>query len=234
MSSDLALLYELQTVDTGIVERQRALASLDDGTAARAQLADAEQRLKEAEEKLHQTRTTLRDKELRLASTEEERNDKHSRCYGGTVSDPKELAALERKIAELTALKGKLEEQILGLMDQVEEEEQAVAALADQVQRLRATAEDREAHYKMDTERLTREIQELGARRTELVAQLDPSLLKTYDQLRDRLGGVAVAGVVAYTCQACHTAVPRDQADRIGKSATPIRCESCRRILWLV
>lgn len=234
MSSDLALLYELQTVDTGIVERRRALAGLDDGTGARAELADAEQRLKQAEDTLRQRRTTLRDKELRLATTEQERNDKHSRCYGGTVSDPKELAALERKIAELTALKGKLEEEILRLMDQVEEEEQSVAGLADQVQRLRATLEDREAHYKMDTERLTREIEELGARRTDLVAQLDPSLLKTYDQLRQRLGGIAVAAVVDYTCQACHTAVPRDQADRIGKSATPIRCESCHRILWLI
>jgi predicted nucleic acid-binding Zn-ribbon protein len=234
MSFSLGLLYELQIIDTETRERKRRLESLDDGTAARAELAKAEAELAQARERLQRTRTTLRDKELRLASTEEDRKNKHDKCYGGMVSDPKELASLERKIEELTVLIGKLEEEILVLMDRVEEEEEEVKRLADRVERLRSQAEDTEAHYKMETETLQREIEELEARRIELVGQIDPSLVQIYETLREKLGGVAVAGVVEYTCTACHTAVPRDQAERIPFSQSPIRCENCKRILWLV
>lgn len=232
MREDLALLYELQQADTGIAERVRELAGLDDGTAAREELAAAEAELAAAEEKLRADRTTLRDKELRLASTEEERDEKHQRCYGGMVSDPKELSALERKIEELTTLIGKLEEEILVLMDQVEEEEAQVDRLRKRVEQLRTRVRDTEEHYRMDKERLQSEISQLQTRREELAEKIDGQLLRMYEQLRQRLGGVAVAAVVDYTCSVCHTAVPRDTVDRIASADMPIRCESCHRILW--
>lgn len=233
MKEGLALLYELQCADSGIKERQKALASLDDGTRARAELAAAEERLAQAEKHLHADETTLRDKELRLASTEQERAEKHTKAYGGLVSDPKELAALERKIEELTQLKSKLEDEILALMDSVEEQRAGVAALRDEVERLHARAADVEEHYRMERARLEREIEELQARRTDLAAQVPPQLLAMYEQLRQRLGGVAVAAVVDGKCNACHNAVPRDMIDRIPRSDVPIRCETCRRILWV-
>ncbi len=233
MSRDLALLYKLQAIDTGIAERKRALAKLDNGATARADLSAAEAELEEARKKLQQTRTTLQDKELRLASTEEQRKQKHDRCYGGTVSDPKELRALEMKIEELTSLKGKLEEELLLLMDRAEEEEQAVQKAEDVVRRLRAHAEDVEAHFSMETKRLKQEIADLEEQRKNLLPQISSERLKMYDTLRERLGGVAVAAVVDFTCTACHTAVPRDQAERILTSTTPIRCENCKRILWI-
>ncbi len=232
MNKDLALLYELQLVDSGIAERQRTMAELDDGSQAEAELAQAEKELAEAEKKLREDHTTLRDKELRLASTEAERADKHDKCYGGQVTDPKELAALEQKIEELTALKDKLEEEILLLMDVVEEEESQVEQLRQRVQRMKEQVEDKKAHHRMETERLQREIADLQAQREELVGKIDATLLRTYEQLKQKLGGVAVAAVVNYTCSACHTAVPRDVADRIPNSEVPIRCENCHRILW--
>ncbi|MCX7597364.1 MAG: hypothetical protein N2512_00660 [Armatimonadetes bacterium] len=234
MNEGLALLYELQLADSGIRDRERALAALDDGSGSRAELAAAEHRLAAAEKRLHDDQTTLRDKELRLASIEQEQADKHKKAYGGLVSDPKELAALERKIEELTQLKSKLEDEILALMDSVEEQRASVVALREEVERLRARAADVEEHYRMERTRLEQEIQELQARRTELAAQAPPQLLAMYEQLRQRLGGVAVAGVVDGRCNACHNAVPRDMIDRIPRSEMPIRCETCRRILWVV
>lgn len=234
MSEGLALLYELQCADSAIRERQRALAALDDGSAARAELAAAEERLTQAEKRLHADETTLRDKELRLASTEQERADKHKKAYGGLVSDPKELAALERKIEELTQLKSKLEDEILALMDAVEEQRAGVAALREQVERLRARASDVEDHYRMTRARLESEIEELQAKRAELAARVPPQLLASYEQLRQRLGGVAVAAVVDGKCNACHNAVPRDVVERIPRTDVPIRCETCHRILWVV
>jgi len=111
MSEQLALLYELQLTDTGITERKRALAGLDKGTAARAELAAAEERLAAAEKKLHDDSAAAKDKELKLSSTEHERREKHSQAYGGTIADPKKAIALEQKIEELQRLATKVEEE---------------------------------------------------------------------------------------------------------------------------
>ncbi len=230
----LALLYELQVADSGIDERRRTMEGLDDGSSTRAELAAAEQKLQAAQEKLRHDRATLRDKELQLASTEEEIETKRDQAYGGTISDPKQLSALERKIEELTVLKGKLEEQILVLMDQVEEEAAQVEELERQVALLRERAEDIEKHYEMDRSRLEGEIEQLQQRREELVGKIEPTLLRMYEQLRSRHRGVAVAAVEDGKCSACHTAVPRDIEAKLLHASVPVRCENCQRILWIV
>jgi predicted nucleic acid-binding Zn-ribbon protein len=233
MSEQFALLYELQLADTGVTERKRALAGLDDGTKARGELAAAEERLAVAEKKLHDDQATLKDKELRLSSTEHERREKHSQAYSGTIADPKRLAALEQKIAELERLRGKLEEEAFALMDQIEQEAAGVGTMRDETARLRARAEDVEEHYRMDKTRLEGEIADLGKRREELAAQIGAPLLQMYEQLRGKLGGTAVAPVDDFRCKVCHNSVPRDVVTRIPRSETPIRCESCHRILWV-
>jgi predicted nucleic acid-binding Zn-ribbon protein len=234
MNEQLAKLYELQLADSGIAQRQQEIAHLDDGSRARDELAAAEAELARSEEKLRRDHANLRDLELRLASTEEEYQDKYNRCYGGLESDPKKLAALERKIAELADLKGRLEEQILVLMDQVEEEEQQVEALRGRVGGLRAQLQQIEEQYRSQRARLEEEIATLEQQRARLLEEIDRGLLESYRRLRERLGGVAVAGVIDYTCSACHTAVPRDVAERIPSSSVPVYCENCHRILWVV
>jgi hypothetical protein len=233
MSEQLALLYELQLTDTGVTERKRALAGLDKGTAARAELGAAEERLAAAEKKLQDDTSALKDKELRLSSTEHERREKHSQAYGGTIADPKRLAALEQKIEELHRLAAKVEEEAFALMDLVEQETAGVATVKDEVARIRERAEDVEEHYRMDKARLEGEIAELGVKREELVGRIPAPLLAIYDQLRTKLGGTAVAAVDNYLCKVCHNSVPRDVVVRIPKAETPIRCESCHRILWV-
>ncbi|MBC7287566.1 MAG: hypothetical protein H5T86_05875 [Armatimonadetes bacterium] len=230
----LSLLYRLQLADSGVDERRRALACLDDGGAARAELAEAEEQLAAAAEKLRRDRAALRDKELRLSSTEKDIADKRDQAYGGSVTDPKKLAALERKIEELTQLKGKLEEEILLLMDEVEEEATAVEQMQGRVEQLRQRVQEIEQQYAADQQRLNDEITALAAEREEIARQVEPGLLRVYEQLRGKLGGVAVAAIENGMCSACHTAVPRDIDAKIAHSSVPVRCENCHRILWIV
>lgn len=233
MNEQLALLYELQMTDTGVKQRQRALAGLDKGVQARQDLAAAQQRLAAAEKKLRDDQTKLSDREDRLQATEHDRRQKHDQAYGGTISDPKKLSALEKKIEELHALAARLEEEGLVFMEKVEKETAEVADLTDEAKRLLAHAEDVEEHYRMDKARLEKEIHELVAKREGLVGQIEPQLMSIYEQLRTKLGGVAVAAVEELRCNSCHNSVPRDVVTRIPGAGTPIRCESCHRILWV-
>lgn len=233
MKQQLEALYELQQADTGIVARKKALRELDDGSNSAAELAAAQEQLASLKEQHQSLDGTTLDKELRLKGAEEERDQKSKQAYGGTIADPKQLSALEKKIAELGRFKDKLEEEILELMEEAEQSEQAVetqqAVVADLEKR---TAALRQRHA-TETQRLTRELEELYQKRQELAAQLDDQLLKQYEGLLDKTGGLAVAAVHEGACQGCKVGLPSTYAPRLQAGNEIVRCENCRRILYL-
>src|ERR687898_297809 len=54
-----------------------------------------------------------------------------------------------------------------------------------------------------------------------------------YDELRSRLGGVAIARLAGTTCQGCHLALSAVEVDRIRKLSLDeaVHCEECGRLL---
>jgi predicted nucleic acid-binding Zn-ribbon protein len=69
--------------------------------------------------------------------------------------------------------------------------------------------------------------------RASLVADVPGELLARYEQLRQRLGGVAVARLVNGVCGGCHLALPATELDRVRKMARDalVACEQCGRLL---
>lgn len=232
-SVQLPRLYELQQVDTAIDRSLTALHGLDDGSAVDGKTAVERKRLEELQAAHRALETDLRDRELRLKSAEEERASRHKQAYGGSVHEPRQLAALEKKIEELARLKGKLEDEILGLMDQVEASAAALqrqeALVADLTRKSGATHESHDSSSK----RLKQELRELKARREGLVAELDAGLLAQYDSIAEKTGSTAVAAVKFGSCTGCKTSIPSTYAPRLKAMDQLVRCENCRRILYL-
>ncbi len=233
MMKQLPLLYELQQVDTAIAAHQAALADAGDGGEAQAKLALGQRKLARASETLKDLKARMRDSELRLKSNEEEQEQKSKQAYGGTVTDPKQLRALEQKLKELARQKGTLEEQILELMTQTEEAEQVVAKYEAAVDKWGKKVEALNRSHASESRRLTEELETLTARRVELVGQLDGALITQYDGLREKLGGLAVAAVHKGSCRGCKVTLPGAYAQRLKTGTQIVRCESCHRILYL-
>jgi len=233
MRDQLAKLYELQQIDSGMAARQKARRELDDGGEADARLSAAQQDLTAREEQLKGLHAQLTDRELRLKGAEEEHKARSKQAYGGTIADPKQLSALEKKIAELARHKGKLEEEILELMDQVEMAQAAVAKQQALVADLAAKSGGIKERHASGTDRLKHELRELKHQREALVAHLDPALIKQYDSIREKTGGLAVAAVHLGSCTGCKVTVPSMYAPRLRSHEQLIRCDNCHRILYL-
>ncbi|NLO08089.1 MAG: hypothetical protein GX131_19880 [candidate division WS1 bacterium] len=228
---DFQRLYELQVVDTGIDERNALISKADDGTSAKAALEAAEARLAELEEQLHQKQAEQQTLELNLGVIEQEKQEKSDRAYGGTVSDIKELSALEKKIAELERNAGRHEDMVLAVLDEVDD----LTAQADKqravVAELRGQLERIVAHFEQSTAQAREEIEALEGRREELVAEIPEALLKQYEQIRPRCDGLAVAALDGYNCAVCHVAIPRVHRPMVVRGTDIVKCENCRRIL---
>jgi uncharacterized protein len=233
MKEQIARLYELQQMDTGIAARRRALRALDDGSASASRLAAAQESLASLQQKLHDLERAMRDRELRLKGAEDEAKTRSKQAYGGTIADPKQLRALEAKIAELGRLKGKLEEEILELMDQAETAQAAVKKQEGVVAELERTTNGLKDRHVAETKRLKREVAEMNAKRQGAAATLDAPLLQQYETLLEKTGGQAVAAVRKGSCTGCKLSLPSSFAPRLRAGSQLVKCDSCRRILFL-
>ncbi len=233
MSELLPRLWELQQLDTGLRQRAEWIANLDDGSKARARLAEAQAALDAARENLSQLEATYRRKELDLQSADAEREQKAKKAYGGTVGDAKELSALEKKIAELKRRSSALEDELLALMDQIEAAREDVAKREALVTKLSNLAKQLAAEYTKDRARFEDEMEALRQQREAVLPQIDPVALREYEAMRAKLDGVAVAAVDGDLCTSCRNVVPSAMIARVKAGRELVKCQNCRRILYI-
>ena len=100
------------------------------------------------------------------------------------------------------------------------------AALDERGGALRAQIAEEEVAIEADLVRVR-------AERDALVGTVDAELLTEYDDLRKRLGGIAIARLVGGSCGGCHLSLPAVDVDRIKKlpPEAAAYCEECGRLL---
>src|SRR5829696_7726474 len=126
------------------------------------------------------------------------------RLYSGTVSNPRELQALQDDIASLKRR-----------ISQLEDEELEIMELTEPVEAERAELDGERAALTAEGDRVRDE------------------LWPEYERLRAARGGVAIARLVGPSCQGCHLSLPAAEVDRIRHlpADEPVHCEECGRLL---
>lgn len=227
-----AQLFHLQTLDSRIAALEAALASLDDGSALNAQLVQARGTESAAQGDLHEKQSRLRIMELELQSTVGRVRKLEQDLYSGRVANPKELQAMEADIQMLSRQRGRTEEDVLNLMEQIEQLLMDVRTLEkDRQAREQALAAHLET-YRQRREELTRELETTRAERETYAPQIDSDLLRRYERLRGRLEGVAVVKIINGICGGCHFKLPGQLVTRVKEEDVVLTCEECGRILY--
>ena len=233
MREKLKALYDLQQLDLELARIEKAKSNLDDGSAKRHQVNAVRQKLQNAEKSYHDATAEMQDCELNLKSVESKQKTYKEKLYSGKVSNPKELESMEKEIEMLGRQKDKLEERILELMDIIEKRRTVVETV-------RQNLGVHEADLAAVTEKTAQEagilsakIQELTAERERLLPTVDPMLVKRYDAMRVRLGGVAVSRVEGGNCTGCHTQITSGMMNALKAAQDMQTCENCSRILYL-
>jgi predicted nucleic acid-binding Zn-ribbon protein len=179
---------------------------------------------------LARAQTRLEDE---IASLNERATNHDKVLYGGTIGNPRELQALQDEIGSLKRRISHLEDQELELMEQMEPLDADLARLAAE----RAGIDDRAAALRAEIAEqevaIDAELEGVRSERAALVAEVDADLLTTYDELRPRSGGIAIARLVGTSCGGCHLTLSAVEIDRIKKLPPdePVHCEECGRLL---
>jgi predicted nucleic acid-binding Zn-ribbon protein len=227
-------LLELQELDLAIdrlEHRRERLGSGLDVAEARAAMEEAESRLGELRLALDAAAAEQRRLETELDSMERKAAAEERRLYDGSIANMKELEALQHEIASLKERKGRVEDDLLEVMERREGLEARIPPVEAEVAEARARVETLEREGAAELERVMAELAELRARREGLVREIDEELLELYEDLRGKKDGIGAAALVDGVCQACHEKLSALELDRVKHAEGIGRCEHCRRIL---
>lgn len=232
MKAKLAALFALQQLDTAIDALKKHYAALDSGKAEQAVYQAATAEHKEAEAALHAVSGALRDTELEVKSVDEKRAAYETKLYSGSVRNPKELQSMQDEIEMLSRLRGKLDEKVLSLMDQLESSRTGEAAAKQTLAQSAVALKAKQEAYKKEAETLIAQARVLAAQRQEAAKQVDAALMQRYDKLRAIKNGLAIVPLEdGNACGGCKMGLSSSLVKRVLAGETIETCDNCKRIL---
>jgi uncharacterized protein len=229
-------LVELQRIDTRIRQLEHRRSNLPEQRA----LDDNAQTLQKLAADYATTKEELELGERKQRRLEEEvtvvesrRKSEEGRMYSGLITSQKELEALRNEITSLRGRKAELEDDLLEVMERVEELTGMVDSLKARHEELAGKADElTKARDEAATE-IDAELEAERAARQGATSGIDAELLATYDDLRERKGGVAVAQLDNRTCSGCRIELTAIELEEVrGRAAEGMaRCAQCDRLL---
>jgi len=232
VSEELALLYQVQQVDTELASLRADLAKLDDGAELTAEVGAAENEHKSLRSQLHAAEAESRALELEVKTLQEKKTKFESQLYGGTVRNPRQLSDLQDEVTMLNREVSKLEDRELELMEKLETLRAEIARREQELTDRRTVLAAVVARYQSEVARITREVEEQEARRKELIPQVDVQLLKRYEQIRGRQSNLGIVKVVGDTCPGCRVFIASEVQKELRAHRVGVTCENCGRLLF--
>ena len=226
-------LYRLQKLDQETDSKHRrlieVLSAIQDSQAVRA----AQQRLSTASARAMQRTVHQTDLELKLQGLIDKSNRETERLYGGSVRNPKELEDLQGEIASLRRRQARLEDDLLQAMIDSEEANAVLETARDDLAAAETSMSERQMELGAEQAALSQRIANLARERTAVTVRIGAGDIASYEALRKRKGGFAVAGVVGDACSACGVAVSSNRKWHIREGEL-VHCANCERIIVLV
>ncbi len=230
----LARLLDLQAEDTAILrlnERSAALPEAARLAEVNAQLAELNADIEIATKHNDELGREQSKIEGEIELIEQKTAREEQRMYSGSVSNPKELSALQAEVASLKKKKASVEDALLEVMDQKEQASNTLDLLTTERSSLSAESDQLNSAVGKLTADIDKELAEHGATRERIAPEIPGDVLTLYDNLRASKNGVGAARLEGGTCQGCHTKLPAKEAERVRAEGGLQRCDNCRRIL---
>lgn len=227
-----ATLYQLQQIDLELerlVSEQQALKRTLQGDTTLAK-ARAEHRI--AQQQLQAGLQSQKEAEWALEELDQRLKLLEQRLYSGSITNPKELYAVQQEIAHLRAQQSRQEEMTLEVMDATDTLREMAKQKSEALQRAEEAWAQFNASSVQRGEQLESKQQETQARRDQFASSIDPDLLKRYEMLKRSKQGRAVSKVEQSSCQWCRVLLTPSELQHARASRGLQLCSNCGRILY--
>jgi hypothetical protein len=232
MPPDLKLVIHLQELDNRIGELQREVSAFPKHIAVIEKTLESHLRRLEADRAALAANQRER-KSQDAAIQAQEQKISHLKDQIMEAKTNEQYRAFQKEIDFCQKEIQKAEDRVLVLMEESEPLEanvkSAEAALLEEKRKVEAEKQEARQRTSDDQQALAA----LRADRETVVAEVKPGVYSSYERLRIRRRGVAVAEAVDGRCSACHMALRLQFYQELRISTDEVMfCESCGRILF--
>lgn len=231
MPSSIEELSVLQRVDLQLITIRRELDGLGNAASELRNELTMKRAFVEAKRlEMAEIERQRRDLEAKIADEEAKTKDRRMRMQ--RIRNEKELGALRREVELAKESSALFEEQLVKLIEGSEGREMEIAALEEELATREAELAAREREQVERTEALRADVERLTAEREVAAGAIDEDVLRRYQRLLERKGGLAVVEVRASgECRGCHMRVPPQLITQIHRNQDLVACPSCQRLL---
>lgn len=230
--NSLADLLDLQEIDLQIdklLDRRSSLPELDQYKAAHAEVARLDAAVAASRIVLSDADSGLHKTNGELEITAEKAAGEQNRLYAGGLS-ARDADYLRREVELLYAKVSKMEDEVLGF---IEDKEAAEADVERLVEEFEVATHDKDALANSISDQwrlIDKELAVKEERKKVNIELVDEYLLDTYDTLRERREGRVVGRLADGVCGSCHLRLSAAEESKV-KREDPPRCIHCRSIL---
>ena len=227
-----ATLYQLQQIDLELerlVSEQQTLARTLQGDTTLAK-ARAEHRI--VQQQLQAGLQAQKEAEWALEELDQRLKLLAQRLYSGSITNPKELYAVQQETQHLRAQQSRQEEMTLEVMDATDTLREMAKQKSEALQRAEEAWSQFNASSVQRGEQLENKRQEVQSRRDQFASSIDAELLKRYETLKRSKQGRAVSRVEQSSCQWCRVILTPSELQRARASQDLQLCGNCGRMLY--
>ena len=229
----IADLFDLQKVDYSVVKIRQSFEKVQKAANTNNELGTARKNVEDTEAELAKWEATQVDHELESQSLASRIAETDQQLMNGTVTNHKELEALQASLDSLKRQKDAIENRLVETLEQVEKLTSSLSQLRITRDALESEWSEKISELKGEGKKLQQQFHLLKQKRESLAQNLNKSALSLYEQLRKRKAGVAIAPLKGDTCGACNMQVPSGVISLARMSESePVYCPSCGRILF--
>jgi hypothetical protein len=225
------LLLTLQEVDERLTKKKQELDQLNSELEDQAEIPALTERAEHEREASIERRAHLARLEVDADALRERVEELEERIYGGTVTNLRELTAVEEEQTNARRELMQAEESLGPARLAAEDSERAKEELTTTLAERETTWAESAPKLRRQSRAAAKEVAVLEQERAEASKNVPADELMLYDQLLFRRHGVAIARVERGVCQACHITLPLKEASRLRRSDAIVTCGNCGRIL---
>lgn len=224
-------LYRLQETDLNILRSQQRLSEIDHLLANDAVIQAANARLEAAHNTLNPLKSRLRSLEHDIVTNESKTRTTEQQLYSGAVKNPKEMQDMQQEIDSLKRWHGELENSLLETMLLVEEAEQQLQQAEADLAQVSAERGQEHKHLLEEQATLQAQLELFQQRRTQVLTEIAPENVKTYNSMKVRKHNQPVAVMHGNTCSFCGVAQTMAIEREVRQGVRLVLCSNCERIL---
>lgn len=232
MSEVMQRILALWEIDQSLHKLRGMLSDLRAEEARLLARLEAEDQAWEERKKRHQELRHLANAKALEVDETDDRIRAYQKKLDHDIIPYKEMEYLKEQVEFLRARLEELEEEALGLMDEVEADAERLGEEEKQHQERRRGLEEELERIRARQEKLTAEAEELSGRRQEALAALPQNWREHYERLHETIPD-PVAPVENGACGGCHLRISDPLMERVREGREVVICENCSRFLYL-